>query len=197
MRITGGELRGRTIKCPDGVIRPAMDRMRESLFSILGDLSGKSFLDLFSGSGTIAIEAVSRGASHVELVEKDKIKIQTVLNNVSITEKEMGQKIHCHFMAVELFLKRCKNKFDIIFFDPPFPYKYHKSLVEMVAKGELLNPGGVVLIHRPKEKEMPDAVLQLERGDQREYGRSIVDFYFNKPWMNIDKKMKCVRMEDV
>ena len=67
----------------------------------------------------------------------------------------------------------------------------------MVAKGELLNPGGVVLIHRPKEKEMPDAVLQLERGDQREYGRSIVDFYFNKPWMNIDKKMKCVRMENV
>ena len=59
MSITGGELRGRTIKCPDGVIRPAMDRMRESLFSILGDLSGKSFLDLFSGSGTIAIEAVS------------------------------------------------------------------------------------------------------------------------------------------
>ena len=76
MRITGGELRGRSIKCPDGVIRPAMDRMRESLFAILGDLSGKSFLDLFSGSGTIAIEAVSRGASHVELVEKDKIKIQ-------------------------------------------------------------------------------------------------------------------------
>lgn len=180
MRITGGELRGRTIKCPNGVIRPAMDRMRESLFSILGDLSGRSFLDLFSGSGTISIEAVSRGASHVELVEKDKIKIQTVLNNVSITEKEMGQKIHCHFMAVELFLKRCKNKFDIIFFDPPFPYKYHKSLVEMVAKGELLNPGGVVLIHRPKEKEMPDTVLQLELGDRREYGRSIVDFYFNK-----------------
>ena len=73
MRITGGVLRGRIIKCPDGIIRPAMDRMRESVFSILGDLSGKSFLDLFSGSGTIAIEAVSRGASQVELCEKDKI----------------------------------------------------------------------------------------------------------------------------
>ena len=86
MRITGGELRGRIIKCPDGVIRPAMDRMRESVFAILGDLSGKSFLDLFSGSGTIAIEAVSRGASHVELVEKDTIKIGTVLKNVAVTE---------------------------------------------------------------------------------------------------------------
>ena len=71
MRITGGELRGRIIKCPDGIIRPAMDKMRESVFSILGDLSGKSFLDLFSGSGTIAIEACSRGADFIELVEKD------------------------------------------------------------------------------------------------------------------------------
>lgn len=177
MRITGGELKGRSIKCPSGIIRPAMDRMRESLFAILGDLSGKSFLDMFSGSGTIAIEAVSRGASHVELVEKDRIKIDVVLNNVSITEKEMGQKIHCHFMAVELFLKRCKNKFDIIFFDPPFPYRFHKELIELVAKGDLLNPGGVVLIHRPKEKEMPESILQLKLRDRREYGRSTVDFY--------------------
>ncbi|MBR2463233.1 MAG: 16S rRNA (guanine(966)-N(2))-methyltransferase RsmD [Spirochaetaceae bacterium] len=179
MRITGGQLRGRSIKCPDGVIRPAMDRMRESLFAILGELEGKSFLDLFSGSGTVAIEAVSRGASHVELVEKDKIKVGTVLSNVALTEKEMGRKIRCHFMAVELFLKRCKNKYDIIFLDPPFPYKYHQSLIEMVSKGELLTPGGVVLIHRPKEKEMPDSVLQLKLADRREYGRSIVDFYVN------------------
>ena len=78
MRITGGKLKGRIIKCPDGVIRPAMDRMRESVFQIIGDLSGKSWLDLFSGSGTIAIEAVSRGASDVELCEKDKIKVGKV-----------------------------------------------------------------------------------------------------------------------
>ena len=100
MRVTGGQLKGRIIKCPDGVIRPAMDRMRESVFAILGDLTGKSWLDLFSGSGTIAIEAVSRGAARVELCEKDRLKIKTVLDNVSITEKEMGVKIKCRFMAV-------------------------------------------------------------------------------------------------
>ena len=75
MRITGGILKGRVIKCPDGVIRPAMDKMRESVFAILGDLSGKSWLDLFSGSGTIAIEAASRGAGEVSLCEKDKVKM--------------------------------------------------------------------------------------------------------------------------
>jgi 16S rRNA (guanine966-N2)-methyltransferase len=63
MRITGGQLSGRITKCPEGVIRPAMDRMRESVFAVLGDLSGKSFLDLFSGSGTIAIELFP-GARH-------------------------------------------------------------------------------------------------------------------------------------
>lgn len=177
MRITGGTLRGRGIKCPDGVIRPAMDRMRESLFAILGDLDGKSFLDLFSGSGTVAIEAVSRGASHVELVEKDRIKRGVVLSNVAITERELGRRIHCHFMAVELFLQRCKRTFDILFFDPPFPYKHHLDLIEAVARRELLNPGGVALIHRPREKEMPRSVLQLELMDRREYGRSVVDFY--------------------
>lgn len=180
MRITGGKLKGRTIKCPDGVIRPAMDRMRESVFAILGDLAGKSWLDLFSGSGTIAIEAVSRGATHVELCEKDKIKIKTVLDNVSITEKEMGVKINCHFMAVELFLKRCKGKFDYIFFDPPFPYKFHEQLVEEAGQRELLNQGGFIMVHRPEEHFMPDEIGNLKRVDQRIYGRSIVDFYTYK-----------------
>ena len=180
MRITGGNLKGRTIKCPDGVIRPAMDRMRESVFAILGDLAGKSWLDLFSGSGTIAIEAVSRGATHVELCEKDKIKVKTVLDNVSITEKEMGVKINCHFMAVELFLKRCKGKFDYIFFDPPFPYKFHEQLVEEAGQRELLNQGGFIMVPRPEEHFMPAEIGNLKRVDQRIYGRSIVDFYTYK-----------------
>lgn len=177
MRITGGELKGRFTKCPDGVIRPAMDRMRESIFAILGDLSGKTFLDLFSGSGTIAIEAVSRGAEHVVLCEKDKIKIKTVLENVSMTEKVMGKKIECHFMPVELFIKRAKNQYDIIFCDPPFPYKFHKELIESISTGNLLKENGLVLIHRPSEKDMPDTIGSLKKKEYRIYGRSIVDFY--------------------
>ena len=138
MRITGGKLKGRIIKCPDGVIRPAMDRMRESVFAILGDLTGKSWLDLFSGSGTIAIEAVSRGASSVELCEKDRIKVNTVLENVSVTEKECGVKIQCHFMPVEYFIKRCKSQFDYIFFDPPFPYKFNEQLIADLVETDLI-----------------------------------------------------------
>ncbi len=177
MRITGGKLKGRVIKCPDGIIRPAMDRMRESVFAILGDLQGKSWLDLFSGSGTIAIEAVSRGSSEVQLCEKDKIKVKQILENVSITEKELGVKIGCHFMAVELFLKRCKDKFDYIFLDPPFPYKYRLDLLQIIEKRELLKEGGFVMIHYPEEDKLPDQIGNLSLKDKRVYGRSIVNFY--------------------
>ena len=177
MRITGGKLKGRIIKCPDGVIRPAMDRMRESVFAIIGDLTGKSWLDLFSGSGPIAIEAASRGATDIELCEKDKIKVNTVLDNVSITEKELDTKIKCQFMPVEYFVKRCKRQFDFIFFDPPFPYKYHEQLILETDKKNLLNKDGTILVHRPEEHFMPDKIGKLTRTDKRIYGRSIVDFY--------------------
>ena len=177
MRITGGKLKGRIIERPDGVIRPAMDRMRESVFSIIGDLDGKSWLDLFSGSGTIAIEAVSRGSKDVELCEKDKIKVNTVLDNVSVTEKECGVKIKCHFMPFEYYIKSCKRSFDFIFFDPPFPYKFHEDLIAQADKNGLLNKTGTILVHRPEEHFMPDKIGNLIRKDQRVYGRSIVDFY--------------------
>lgn len=173
MRIIGGDLKGRTIKCPAGIIRPAMDKMKESIFSVLGDLTGFSFLDLFSGSGSIALEASSRGADPVYLVEKDKIKIQTILENVSLARN----KIECRFTSAELFLKRNKTKFDIIFCDPPFPYNFHIDLVSLCDSTEALTERGMVLIHRPEEKKMPDTIGNLHRSDQRVFGRSIVDFY--------------------
>ena len=157
MRITGGELKGRIIKCPDGIIRPAMDRMRESVFAVLGPLNGASFLDLFSGSGTIAIEAVSA--------------------NVAVTEQMMHNRIRCHFMAVELFLKRCGHPFDYIFCDPPFPYKFHHDLIQTIADRSLITETGCAMIHRPAEKEMQKHIGGLYLSDQRVYGRSVVDFY--------------------
>lgn len=179
MRITGGLLKGRITETPNGkmAIRPAMDMMRESVFNIIGtELSGKSFLDLFSGSGTIALEAVSHGAAQVSLCEMDKSKAKTIFKNVAMSE-EVGIRIDCHFMAVELFLKRCKASYDYIFLDPPFPYKYRKELLKTIAERRLITEEGTVIIHYPKEDPLPQSVLDLEKADHRVYGRSIVDFY--------------------
>ncbi len=189
MRITGGILKGRVTKVPDGkmAIRPAMDRMRESVFDILNPkIPGKSFLDLFSGSGTIALEAVSHGAKEVSLCEMDKAKASTILKNVAMAE-EVGVRIDCHFMAVELYLKRCKKKFDFIFLDPPFPYKFRKSLIEIISERKLITENGLAIIHYPHEDPLPETIKDLHRCDQRIYGRSIVDFFSFKKENELDK----------
>lgn len=173
MRITGGILRGRKITCPEGIIRPAMDKMKESVFSILGNIESKSFLDLFSGSGSIALEASSRGANPVYLVEKDKLKFSTIKENIQIAPEPIIYK----FMAAELFLKRNKTQFNIVFCDPPFPYKFHKELIALCSEHKIIEKEGVLILHRPSEVEIPEKIGDFVRKDQRKFGRSIVDFY--------------------
>ena len=173
MRVTGGRYRGRTVECPKGIIRPAMDRMRESLFAILGDLSGLSFLDLFSGSGVIGIEAASRGAFPVMLVEKDPGKRITIQKNISFVETE----IRLQIMPVERFVKSWRQAFDFVFLDPPFRYDYKDELLGMLARSRLLKPGTQVLLHYPDEERRPERIGPLVLRDRREYGRSIVLFY--------------------
>jgi 16S rRNA (guanine(966)-N(2))-methyltransferase RsmD len=173
MRITGGTLGGRLVKVPGGIIRPAMDRMRESVFARLGDLSGLSFLDLFSGSGVIALEAASRGAGYIEAVEMDMLKRKTLLENVQISPV----RINCHFMAVELYVKRAKRPFDLIFCDPPFPYKFRQQLLEALSLSNLMIPGSRLLLHRPRNDKPEATPACLTREEPSGYGRSIVDFF--------------------
>jgi 16S rRNA (guanine966-N2)-methyltransferase len=175
VRITGGKYRGRIVAVPKGglEIRPAMDRMRESVFAVLGDLAGLSFLDLFSGSGIIALEAASRGASPLACVEKDPSKFPLLLRNVAIA----SERIECKSMPVERFLLRNKTPYSIVFCDPPFPYRFRTELLTNLAKGSSIAPGGLALMHYPAEDPLPDALPSLLLEDEREFGRSIVRFY--------------------
>ncbi|MDR2602247.1 MAG: RsmD family RNA methyltransferase [Spirochaetaceae bacterium] len=186
MRITGGRLCGRKVLFPpSGAVRPAMDRMRESLFAILGDLDGKSFLDLFSGSGVVALEAVSRGASPVEAVERDALKSKTLIQNAAIA---LPQRINCRFMACELYVKRAKRKFDVIFCDPPFPYAYKNELIRDIAASVLMGhksggageteAGGksLLILHYPREEQISYPKNLLEETGRKEYGRSNLIF---------------------
>ena len=175
MRITGGLYRGRTIVCPPGEIRPAMDRMRESLFSILGDISELSFLDLFSGSGLVGIEAASRGAQPVHLVELDFGKKATILKNISFVESE----IELFLANVLRFIPQAKQQYDIVYADPPFPMKKKTKLAELVATHNLVTPGGLFIIHYPAEEQTlwPHTFNSLTLIDERKYGRSLLRFY--------------------
>ena len=175
LRITGGTLKGRRVDVPTGdfEIRPAMDRMRESLFSILGPLDGRSFLDLFSGSGILALEAASRGASPVTCVERDRAKLGLLIRNVSMAT----ERIDCHCVPVERFVLRCERSYSIVFCDPPFPYVHKAELVRSIANRELVEAGGLLLIHYPSEDVLPESHGDLSMTDERSYGRSTVRFY--------------------
>ncbi len=175
MRITGGKYLRRNIVCPPGVIRPAMDRMRESLFSILGDLTGCSFLDLFSGSGCVAIEAASRGASPIHLVEMDRGKKATIEKNLSFVEEEKKLFI----MDASRYILSTYEKYDIVYADPPFNMDEKVKLLESVASTGLIKDRGLFIIHYPFEEEKlwPEKVMGFTLTDKRKYGRSMLRFY--------------------
>ncbi len=171
MRIIAGRYKGRRLQVPPGDVRPAMDRMRVSLFGILGDLQGSSFLDLFSGSGAVGIEAASRGASPVYLVERNPRAKEVLLRNTAFVETEIVLRL----FPAELFLKRCERKFSIVYLDPPFRYSDKPALLALAEP--VVEPDGSMIIHAPREDVLPDAVGRLHLSDRRAYGRSILSFY--------------------
>ena len=178
LRISGGTLKGRTIPVPPGAIRPAMDKMRESVFAVLGDLTGASFLDCFSGSGIIALEAASRGAVYLETVESDPLKRKTLINNAALSPV----RIHCRLMAVELYIRRAKRPFDYIFCDPPFAYHYKAKLAHAIGSSVLMNENSLLMFHRPKTEQsfLQSAENTLALKETRYYGNSAVDFFCKK-----------------
>lgn len=175
MRITGGKYLGRNIICPPGVIRPAMDRMRTSLFAILGNLEQYSFLDLFSGSAVVGIEAASRGASTVHLVENDRKKAPTIRKNISFVESD----ITLFLTDVFSFVRQAKQRYDIVYADPPFTLQRKIELATLVAEKEVVEPGGLFIVHYPREEQesWPENIEDLHFSDERSYGRSLVRFY--------------------
>ena len=177
MRITGGRLQGRQVKVPPGILRPAMDRMRESVFGIIGDLSGFSFLDIFSGSGIIALEAASRGAEYIEAIENDPLKRKTILENIKISPT----RINCHFISAELYIKRAKKPFGFIFCDPPFPYKYKWELIKKIANSPIMDGDSCLILHFPKEDFVDFPPDGLDLVNFRKFGRSNVGFFKKKP----------------
>lgn len=173
MRVTGGTYRGRNILCPPGVIRPSMDRVRQSLFSILGNLEGASFLDLFAGSGVLGIEAASRGAEPVLLVEKDARKRSTIQKNISF----VTSRIELVTAPVERFLKNDTRVWDIIFLDPPFDYPTKGDVLDHACTAGHLAADGIAIIHLHSAEKLSVDRPGLELADRRAYGQSLLLFF--------------------
>lgn len=180
MRIVGGQYRGRILKGPKqndlSTTRPTSDRVRESLFNILAPhIRGARFLDLFAGTGAVGIEAISRGASQLTLVERDRYMSQIIKDNLtSLDIKAELLPIDVFRALNQLTLKGCK--FDIIFADPPYHLMAASKLVELVEP--LLNEGGLFVIEHGKEEKIEQEILiELKHYI---YGESIISLYLRR-----------------
>lgn len=148
-RIISGEARGRTIKVPPAVTRPTSDRAREGLFSSLQvrfGFSGSVVLDLFAGSGALGLEAASRGAAEVHLVETDDKACQVIEHNAGVV-KHPG--VHVHHMKVSTYLATApRDHFDMVLCDPPYELADSAVADILAALTPALRDGAAVVIER-------------------------------------------------
>ena len=147
MRVIAGKYRHRPLVYPDSNpnIRPTKDRIREALFSILGPLDNKVFLDLYAGSGSIGIEAISRGAKKTYFVDHDKDAINYVKKNLASLniEEEYEVLLLDDFKALESF-KDKGIKFNIIFIDPPYELSKYEELISYIYNNDLVNSKAII-----------------------------------------------------
>ena len=177
MRVIAGDAKGKTLKMVPGKgTRPITDRVKESLFNILDwRVPDCRFLDLFAGTGSVGIEALSRGAAEAVFVEKAAKAIRVIRENLRHTEmSEWARVLHTDAFT---FLAQSSERFDIIYVAPPqYRQMWSKTLLALDER-PLLREGGVVVVQVfPKEFES----LPLERlalTDQRKYGSTLLCFY--------------------
>lgn len=179
MRIIGGESKGRRLFLPKGCqIRPTSDRVKESLFNILYPVDGKSFLDLFAGSGNVGLEALSRGAAKVMFIEKDS----NLANAIAKNRDDFGYSNIGEVIALEVesgIHKLCKKgeKFDILFADPPYETGYIKRTLQYLEDGRLVRIGGTIVIQHSIREIFQDTLSShYIFTDQRIYGDTALSF---------------------
>ena len=130
-------------------LRPTTDRAKETLFSWLQfELENKSCLDLFAGTGSLGLEALSRGAQHVTFVEKEKNLYKNIIKNIS----NLGYENQIQAVCSDSFkwLKTNKQKFDLIFLDPPFDLIDYKMLIRAIFQNNVLNQDGKIFLESSK-----------------------------------------------
>ncbi len=175
MRIVAGKWRGRTLRAPKGrAVRPTQDRVREAVFDILGGrVEGTAVLDLFAGTGAMALEALSRGASSAVLVEVDPRVFEALRRNVeSLGAGEAEAHLSDYRQAMRALRAR-KLRFDLVFLDPPYGKGLGSAAARALVRAGLVAPGAVVVAEeavRFPDEPFPrgwEAITDRRYGDTR------------------------------
>ncbi|HEX3032538.1 MAG TPA: 16S rRNA (guanine(966)-N(2))-methyltransferase RsmD, partial [Bacillota bacterium] len=180
MRVITGVARGRKLAAPKGMhTRPTTDRVKEALFNILGErVIDAKVLDLFAGTGALAIEALSRGAAQALLLDNDIQAIKAIEQNISLTG--MTTKAQLIRQDVWQFIKRQQAfppVFDIIFIDPPYEKGFEVKAMELITQPCWLSEEGVIVAETSKKTVMPLEVGIFRLFRQEKYGDTYLNFY--------------------
>jgi 16S rRNA (guanine(966)-N(2))-methyltransferase RsmD len=187
MRISSGIFKGRTIgkrklfarrKGKDD-LRPTPSKVREAIFDILrGELEGSAFLDLYAGSGTIGIEAASRGAGRIVFVEAVRSRARAIEEDLE--RIGFGDKAEIHCEQVEAFLKRVSKSgehYEIIFADPPYASEDIEKILPLIEEYGILDAEGVIVCEHSKKKKVPAKMGALVCKRQYRYGDTMLALY--------------------
>jgi 16S rRNA (guanine966-N2)-methyltransferase len=174
MRVIAGIYGGRELTAPRGrATRPTSDRVREALFSILADVGGARVLDLFAGSGALAIEALSRGAGAATIVDCAPTAIAAIRRNL----ESLGIEADVVPQPAARFLQRARNnarQYDLVFLDPPYRHASTLGRELTTALAPVLYPGARVVAESDHRSPLE---LELELLDQRRYGDTLIQIH--------------------
>jgi 16S rRNA (guanine(966)-N(2))-methyltransferase RsmD len=180
MRIIAGKYKRRLIEFPKiGSTRPMQDRVKESIFNILTEkCMGAKVLDLFSGSGSMGLEAFSRGAKEVTFIDANKICIDVIKRNIRTLDIESGFSVVKSDVLKAIGRLGQEDKvFDLIFLDPPYHHGLiEKSLIEIEGCGIITN-SGLIVAHHFKKETVPEEIGSLRLVRQNLYGDKLISFY--------------------
>jgi 16S rRNA (guanine966-N2)-methyltransferase len=174
VRVVAGRFGGRTLVAPRGrATRPTPERVREALFSILGDVGGLRVLDLFAGSGALGIEALSRGAADVTFVDSSSAAIAAIRRNL----ESLGASCEVRNQRALVFLESARSRarqYDLVLLDPPYRQAPGLGRELSAALGPVLAPGARVVAESDRRAPLE---LELDLLDERRYGDTLIRIY--------------------
>lgn len=175
MRVIAGTAKGVVLKTPEGLqTRPTADRVKEAMFSILQfDLPGTTVLDLFGGTGQLGIEAMSRGAKSAVFVDEGERACTLIKENLRRVKMD-GKVVRSDYLQ---FLRTCREKFDMIFLDPPYAEVFLENALKCITEIDILYSGGIIVCERPVEKQLPWEFAGFTRSKDYKYGKTLVTLY--------------------
>lgn len=182
MKIIAGKAKGRNVKAKNRfATRPTLSRVKASLFDMLGNkVKEACFLDLYSGTGNIGLESLSRGAKKVVFVENNSAQVKIIKQNISSLNFSKEDTVVYKkdvIKTINILSQKENEKFDIIYLAPPFLKNLCLPTLSALARNKILKPDGIIGVEHHKKEILPEEIETLKLTRQKRYGDIMISFY--------------------